>query len=399
MSYTLRGRIESRFAAGLLPLLVAVLLATGLREWWPLVVALLMLGVGVALDVTLFHRLLPYQPGWAAVPLGVLELAAVMGLARLAGVQAPLVPALALFAGAWLVAQLCGHALFPRAHLTYGEDGGELGRAGQASIAAILAVVASAGVVAAATAPPTIHLEAGVHRGPLVLDRAQTLVGEPGTIVQGGMVITADGVRVRDLEVVGGQHGIEIRNAEGVVIEDVLVRGAELDGISARQSQVTIRDCAVRALRSPKAQGIDISFALHRPPSRVEGCAVEGGYEGIVAHFAHVRLERNRVTETRLRGITVTEMSMGVVEGNTVERALGIGIFCSDYSHCEIAENRVAQTRPDYESGNPTRRGIAIFTYYGAMAALRDNVFDGNASDVVTLMNAEVRHGRPWFGR
>jgi len=399
VSYTLRGRIESRLAAGLLPLIAAALLAAGLREWWPLVLALLMLAVGVALDATVFHRFLPYQPGWAAVPLGVLELAAVMGLVRLLGVQAPLRPALALFAAAWLVAQLCAHALFPRAHLTYGEDGGELGRAGHVSSAAILALVASAAGVAWVTAPPTTHLEAGVHRGPLVLDRAQRLVGEPGAIVQGGIVITASNVHVRDLEVVGGEHGIEIKDAENVVIEDVVVRGAELDGISARQSEVTIRDCAIRGLRSQKAQGIDISFALDRAPSRVEDCVVEGGYEGIVAHFAHIRLEGNRVMDTRLRGITVTEMSMGVVEENTVDRALGVGIFCSDYSHCEIAENRVVGTRPDLESDNPTRMGVAIFTYYGAMAALRDNVLVDNPSDVVTLMNAEVRHGRPWFGR
>jgi hypothetical protein len=397
MSYTLRGRIESRFAAGLLPLLAAGLLATGLREWWPVVLALLMLAVGVLLDASLFHRLIPYQPGWAAVPLGIVELAAVMGLARLAGVEAPLLQALGLFAGAWLVAQLCGHAFFPRAHLTYGEDGGELGRAGRPAAAVVLAVVALTGGVAWVTAPPTVRLEAGVHRGPLVLDHAQKLVGEPGAIVEGGIVITADDVQVRGVEVVGGSHGIEVRDAKDVVIEDVVVRGAELDGISARQSEVAIRDCTVRGLGSPNAQGIDISFALDRPRSSVEGCVVEGGSEGIVAHFTHVRVERNRVTGTSLRGITVTEMSMAVVEENTVEQALGIGIFCSDYSHCEIAENRVVGTRPDHASGNPTRMGFGIFTYYGAMAALRDNVFAGNGKDVMALMEAEVRNGRPWF--
>ena len=35
-----------------------------------------MLAVGLALDVLLYHRLLPYQPGWARCPLGLLELGA-----------------------------------------------------------------------------------------------------------------------------------------------------------------------------------------------------------------------------------------------------------------------------------------------------------------------------------
>ena len=35
MSYTLRGRIESRLAAALLPFLAACAIALGLEAWWP----------------------------------------------------------------------------------------------------------------------------------------------------------------------------------------------------------------------------------------------------------------------------------------------------------------------------------------------------------------------------
>jgi len=55
MSYTLRGRIESRFAVLVLPLLVALVVATALREWWPVELAGLMGGVGLALDLG-YHR-------------------------------------------------------------------------------------------------------------------------------------------------------------------------------------------------------------------------------------------------------------------------------------------------------------------------------------------------------
>ena len=68
MSYTLRGRLESRLAAALLPFLAACGLAAILGDWWPLQLAAAMIGVGLALDSTVLHRLLPYQPGWAALP-------------------------------------------------------------------------------------------------------------------------------------------------------------------------------------------------------------------------------------------------------------------------------------------------------------------------------------------
>ena len=62
MSYTLRGRVESRLAA-LLPVLLAACALTGaLHRWWPVELVALMAAVGVALDLQVWHRLLPYQP-------------------------------------------------------------------------------------------------------------------------------------------------------------------------------------------------------------------------------------------------------------------------------------------------------------------------------------------------
>ena len=70
VSYTLRGRLESRLAA-LLPVVVAAcVLAAVEHRWWPVEAFGLMLGIGLALDLQVYHRLLPYQPGWAALPLG-----------------------------------------------------------------------------------------------------------------------------------------------------------------------------------------------------------------------------------------------------------------------------------------------------------------------------------------
>jgi Right handed beta helix region len=375
VSYTLRGRIETRLAAVLLPLLAAAVAAPALHKWWPLELAGLMLGIGLALDVLLYHRLLPYQPGWAAVPLGLLELALTMAAAWALELGAPLRPALLFFAGSWLLAQLLGHALLPLLRVTWPEDGGELGRAGLGMSAAAPVALLAVLSVAWAVEPPTVRLEAGVHDGPLVLDHAQTVVGEPGAIVRGGILITADDVTIRGLTVRGGEYGVEVRDAESVEIDGVSVEAAELDGINARQSEVEIRDCEIRSLPGAPTQGIDISFASQLPVSLVEDCTVSGGSEGIVSHMANVLLRDNHVRSTELRGIAVTEMSMGHVEDNVVEDALGIGIFCGDYSHCSIEDNRVSGMRTD-PSGNPTRAGLGLVAHYWAIATVGGNTLE-----------------------
>jgi len=375
VSYTLRGRIETRLAATLVPVLVAAIAAPALHKWWPLELAGLMLGIGLALDVLVYHRLLPYQPGWAAIPLGLLELTLTMAAAWALELGAPLRPALLFFIGSWLLAQILGHALLPLARLTWPEDGGELGRAGLGlSAAAPVGLVAVLGV-AWAVEPPTVRLEAGVHDGPLVLDHAQTVVGRPGAVVRGGILITADDVTLRDLTVRGGEYGIEIRDAESVELDGVTVEAAELDAINARQSEVEIHDCEIRSLPGSSVQGIDISFASTLPASIVEDCTVSGGSEGIVTHMANVLVRDNRVRSTELRGIAVTEMSMGHVEDNVVEDALGVGIFCGDYSHCSIEDNRVSGMRTD-PSGNPTRAGLGLVAHYWAIATVRGNTLE-----------------------
>jgi nitrous oxidase accessory protein NosD len=372
VAYTLRGRLESRLAAVLLPLVAALALAGALTAWWPAELAALMLGVGLALDVLVYHRIFPYQPAWLALPLGLLELGVVMGLVFALDIGAPLGPALGLFAGAWALAQVLGHAVLPRLRLEYSEDGGELGRQGAAVAAVAAPLLSGTGGVAWATRPPTVTLAAGVHQGPVLLDREQHLVGEPGAVVRGGILVTADGVVVRGVTVIGGEHGIEVDGATGVRLENVRVSGATLDGISVRRGQVTIRNCIVQST-GPYGQGIDISFAFDLPPSVVEGCVLHGGQEGLVSHSAHVRFEDNVVTGTSLRGITVTEMSMGAVEGNHVEDTLGVGIFCGDYSVCEITDNSVRATRPDERSGDGFRAGFGILAHFGAKATVSGN--------------------------
>ena len=388
MSYTLRGRVDSRLAAALVPVLAACVLGAALRSWWPVELAGLMLGVGLALDVLVYDRVFDYQPGWAALPLGALELGLVIGAAHASSLRAPLWPALGFYAGAWLVAQLLGHAGFPFWRLSYGDDGGELGRSGAGAGLAAAAAFAAAGGIAWANLPPTVHLAAGLHQGPLVITKRENLVGAPGTIVRGGIVIHANDVHVKGVATVGGRYGFEIEDAKRVVLDQVTVTGASMDGIHVRRAQVTIKNCTVT---SPPGytQGIDLSFNIDKGMSMIEGCTVVGGQQGIFVDSSNAMVSHNRVSATTSRGISMTEMAMGMIERNEVTGTLGAGIECNDRSMCMIEHNRISGTRSD-RSGDRTRLGWGIISVFGAEADLSRNELVGNARGVATFMGATV---------
>jgi Right handed beta helix region len=364
VSYTLKGRIESRLVSALPALIVAF----AIHRWWAVYLVAIMLAVGAALDATVYDRLISYQPAWLALPLGALELALLYGIMRAIPIHAPLDAALGLFALAWLSAQLFAHAALPRLQLTYAEAGGELGRSGVVA-AVLVPLLVFIGVGSAyATRAPTIHLH-GVVRGPIVVNRAETLVG--GT-VRGGIVIRSSHVTLRHVTTVGGVNGIDVENATHVMLDHVRVLRPETDGIHVRNSGVMVEHCMVADPAGPWVQGIDISYSIGRPMSMVSGCTIAGVREGIVTHSAEVDVMDNHVLDTTLRGIVLGEMSMDMASGNDVESAQGVGILCLDHSMCQIDHNVVADTKVD-PSGDPARAGVAIEAQYYAQATVGHN--------------------------
>jgi hypothetical protein len=389
MAYTLSGRLQSRLAGVLVPLLTACVVSLALPAWWPLELAGLMIGVGLALDLV-YDRVLDYQSGWVAVPLGLVELGLVMVLARIFTLGAPLVPALVFFIASWLLAQALAHAGLPLVRLSYADDGGELGWLGAGLAVVILAVFGTAGAYAWSQLPPTVHLSAGIHQGPIVITSRQHLVGERGTVVRGGIVVRANDVVVRNVATLGGEYGIEVDGARNVVLDDVRVVGATLDGIHVRRSRVTIRDCRIDS-PGGHTQGIDISFSADMGMSMVEGCTVVGGKQGIVVDSAGADVHGNHVSTTSYQAITMTEMSMGMIAKNEVAGAVGAGIACVDQSMCMIEDNHVSGTKPDPSSpGVERQNGYAIVSDYKAEAELADNELVGNAGRIGIFAGAEV---------
>ena len=391
MSYTLRGRVETRLAALLPVLLGACVLAAVLHRWWPVELVALMAAVGLVLDLEVCHRLLPYQPAGRRVPLGRVELGALMAIVYGFGLHAPLLPALALFGAGWLAALVLAQAGLPLLRLGYAEDGGELGRVG--SVAAVALVLAFGGSAATYVVrlPPVVHLSAGVHQGPLVIERREVLQGEPGAVVRGGIVVAHDDVQVRNVTVVGGENGITVDGVRGTVIDGVTVQGAKLDGIHVRLAGVVIRNCTVDMLGNRLGQGIDISFNMDMGMSMVEGCTVVGGQQGITTHSSATDIMDNRVSRTTGQAIAVDEMSMGMASHNAVRDALGVGLYCGDRSMCMFDHNTVIGTRPDTSSGLRNRRGLAVLADFQSEADLWRNRLVANAVAMDTTTNAILR--------
>jgi hypothetical protein len=391
VSYTLRGRLESRVTALVPVLLAAVVLGLAEHRWWQIEAFGLMLGVGLALDVQAYHRLLPYQPGWVALPLGALELSALVGLMRVAGITAPLWQAIALFAGGWLVAQVLGQAGYPLLRLGYAEDGGELGRFGLVAALAVGAALAGAGATAWAKLPPVVHLAAGVHVGPLVITRREVLVGAPGAVVRGGIVVRANGVTIKNVSVVGGENGITVDGYHGTTLDGVSVSGAKLDGIHVRSASIRIRNCSIDMLGNEFGQGIDVSYTMGYGMNMIEGCNVVGGMEGIATHVSDSEIAHNIVSRTQMHGIAMTEMSLGMISQNEVRSALGVGIYCNDRSMCMVERNTVVDTKSDSAGGNQSRRGFGILASFGSEADLRGNELAANPVPMGSVTNSQIR--------
>jgi hypothetical protein len=394
VSYTLRGRIESRLAALAPVLLGCCVLAAALHRWWPVELCGIMAAVGLALDAQLWDRLFAYQPAWAAVPIGLAELGGVLAIVYGFGLHAPLGPALALFAVGWLASVAMGQVAYPLLRLSYAEDGGELGRAGAIAVGAILLAFVCSAATWYARQPPVVHLSAGIHRGPLVIRQREILQGAPGAVVQGGIVVAHDDVQIRNVTVLGGQNGIDVENVHGTVLDGVTVQSAKLDGIHVRSAGVLIKNCTIDMLGNRIGQGIDISFNMGMGMSMVEGCTIVGGMQGITTHSSMTDIMDNRVSRTTGQAISVAEMSMGTAMHNEVRDALGVGLNCDDQSMCMFEHNTVVGTRPDTASGDPSRRGVAVLASFYSEASLWQNRLVANPVAVGAITNSMLETTR-----
>ncbi len=104
-----------------------------------------------------------------------------------------------------------------------------------------------------------------------MITRREVLVGEPGAVVRGGIVVDANDVTIKNVSVVGGVNGITVYGVHGTVLDGVSISGAKLDGIHVRLAGVVIKNCSIDMHGNPIGQGIDISYNVGMGMSMVEG--------------------------------------------------------------------------------------------------------------------------------
>lgn len=243
----------------------------------------------------------------------------------------------------------------------------------------------------------TVILEAGIHRGPIMVQGPVTLQGSEGAIVsapreaEAVLLLSGDNVEVHDLTVRGGSSGIEAERVENLVIEDVTVRGSDLHGIHVAGGSADITGADVAGLRHLFAQGIEVFDA---PGSRVRESKLSGGREGIVTHLSHrMVVEGNTVTDTTFRGIAIKEMSHASVIGNTVLGARGTGLYCGDMSRCAFSANRATSVAGG--EGTPSSAGWGLVVHFHAVASSHDDLLSGDAGALSTFVEGRIVERSP----
>jgi nitrous oxidase accessory protein len=201
-----------------------------------------------------------------------------------------------------------------------------------------------AAAVAAAAPGDEIVLAAGVHAGPVTLDRALTLRGEPGAALVGGnegsvITVTAAGVTVRDLTIRGSgsdraamDSGIVLeKGARGALVEgNTLVDN--LHGIHLHGSpDATVRGNDVTGRTGRQADAGNGVMIWNAPGALVEGNVVRFGRDGVFVRVSKRDTFRgNRFEKTRF-AIHYMYTSDSLIEGNVaVDNTVGYAIMFSD---------------------------------------------------------------------
>jgi parallel beta-helix repeat protein len=103
----------------------------------------------------------------------------------------------------------------------------------------------------------------------------------------------------------------------------------------------------------------------------------------------NVDIMDNQISRTTLRGIAMTEMSMGMIEGNEVRNASGVGILCNDHSMCMIEKNTVVGTKA--VDRHEWTNGYGVLVAYNSEADLHDNALSTNPKPFGAIVESVIR--------
>jgi len=201
-----------------------------------------------------------------------------------------------------------------------------------------------AAAVASAAPGDELVLKAGVHAGRVVLDRALTLRGEPGAVLDGGgegsvITVTAPGVTIRGLTIRGSgsdrpemNAGVNLlAGAKGALVEDNTLLG-NLHGVRIQGApDATVRNNAITGRTGRQSEAGNGVSVWNAPGALVEGNTIRLGRDGIFSNASKKDIFRgNRMENTRF-AIHYMYTNDSVIEDNvSVDNTVGYAIMFSD---------------------------------------------------------------------
>jgi nitrous oxidase accessory protein len=231
------------------------------------------------------------------------------------------------------------------------------------AVARTFRVSAAAGAaqaaIAAASAGDTVLLLAGSHAGPLDVERAVVVRGEPGASVDGPgqrsvVRVRSAGVTLEDLtvrrsgrRVLTVDAGVHVVNAPDVTLRRVRLEDVLYGIYAERSDRLAVRQCVLRGRVRPmdesgEGNGIHLWTSANASIVDTEASRFADGIYLSFAHQAHV--EGGRYHDNGRYGLHTMYCQSTRLEGNVFERNVaGIAIMFSN--GLDVTRNRIVRNR------------------------------------------------------
>jgi nitrous oxidase accessory protein len=258
-----------------------------------------------------------------------------------------------------------------------------------------------AAAIAAAAPGDVLTLTAGVHEGPVLLEKSVTLAGLSGAVLDGRGVgrtieVTAPDVTVRNLSIRGSGMSLETMDA-GVFLAQSAARARILDNdIEGNLVGVYIHGAPESIVRGNRIVGRVLPhwndsgngvYLWNAPGAQVADNDISGGRDGIFTNTSHDdRFTGNRIHAVRF-AIHYMYTDNSEISGNTsIGNHAG---FVLMYSSNLVIRDNVSDTDRDhgllfnYANGSKVENNAVrhsdkcVFIYNTNNNGFRDNLFEG----------------------
>jgi nitrous oxidase accessory protein len=289
-----------------------------------------------------------------------------------------------------------GHGARLTARLAAGLLGLVCLSAGSLTMGATVTVAPEPGAFAAALAGAgqgdTLALVPGVHHGPLTIDRPVTVIGEPGSIVDGGgkgrvITIAAPGVTVRGLTIVHSGETLATEDS-GIFVtpegDDAVIEGNRLEenliGIYLKGPEnALVRGNTIMGRRdlrvNERGNGVQL---WNTPGSVVEGNDIRFGRDGIFVTTSRNNAFRDNLFRDLRFAVHYMYTNESEVSGN-VSRGNRIGYALMFSTALEVHGNLSEDDRD---------RGMLL--NYANNSNITGNVVRGGPEKCVFIYNANM---------